>query len=164
MFTRKRGNLALQEGTMKIATILCYLLILGNGVMVQQETNDPYSLERVKDTMDRLSYGLIFGWDTRDIPALGDRCAIAILKIVEVPELVQPKTAEGVLRTIHLAFARPDLIRIKEDRKPKVTLFVLNYMKDKIPDPETQRKIEETIEFVRLQSHSDTAPVMPLTK
>lgn len=141
---------------MKIAILLCCLVVSGGARQGQQTASDPYSLGLVKDVLDRQSAGILFGWDVKSIPSLGDRCAIAILKIVELADLTQPKTVKGVLRTVHLAFARPELIQIKEDRKPKVTLFLLTYLKDKIHDPDMQHQIEETTEFVRLQSQIDS--------
>lgn len=140
---------------MKIAILLSCLVICGSATLGQQSASDPYSVAVVKDAMDRLSSGIIFGWDERNIPSLGDGCAIAILKIVDEPDLAQVKTVRGILRTIHLAFSRPEWIKIKEDRKPKITLFLLNYLKVKIHDPEMQSKIEETTDFVRQQSHVD---------
>lgn len=149
---------------MKTPILLCFLVICGGAATAQQMTADPYSLARVKGVMDRQSLGIIFGFDAKAIPTLGDRCAIAILKIVDEPDLAQPKTLKGILRTIHLAFTRPQLIQIEEDRKPKVTLFFLNYVGEKTRDPEMHRMIEETTEFVRQQGQMDTSPSAPNTE
>jgi hypothetical protein len=48
-----------------------------------RQESDPYSLVPVRNAMDRLSAGLILSIDAKLITRLGDRCSIAILKIVD---------------------------------------------------------------------------------
>jgi hypothetical protein len=146
---------------MRIAILLCCVIVSVSVASGQQTEGDPYSLGRVKAVLDRQSGGIKFGWDYKFIPTLGDRCAIAILKTIEEPDLVQPKTVKGILRTLHLAFARPELIQIKEGRKPSVTLFLINHLSERTQDPEIHLEIEKTTEFVKLQSRLDTVPPIP---
>jgi hypothetical protein len=80
---------------------------------------------------------------------LGDRASIAVLKIFEVQELTKPETARKILSLIHDAFVAPEIISIREDRKPRVTLFLLTYMEHEVNAPDLRREISETADFVR---------------
>jgi hypothetical protein len=74
---------------------------------------------------------------------LGDRVSIAILKIYTADELVQSANAEAYLTVVRNAFSTPTSVLEKSDLDPKVTLFVLDYLKQKtISDAGIQKRIE----------------------
>src|SRR5580704_7305786 len=117
--------------------------------------NDPYSLQNVRNAMKNLEVGVVFGGDMKTIPRLGDACSIAILKSVDQPQLFEPKTVEVVLAMVNNAFAHPENISIEEDKNPKITMFLLSYLLDKVNAPELQSRIRWTIQFVKQQTGQD---------
>lgn len=46
------------------------------------------------------------------------------------------------------SFSDPQSISVDLDKKPSVTLFLLKYLKQNVPDAHAQQGIEETIKFV----------------
>lgn len=135
-------------------TLALVLLLAVSGIPVehqQPQAADPYSLVIVRNAFQRESVGLAFGADMKYIPRLGDACAIAILKIVNSDDLVKPETAGVVAAMIHNAFSYPQIIAIQEDKNPKVSLFLLDYVRDKISAPDVKLHIEQTIAFVEKQ-------------
>lgn len=63
--------------------------------------------------------------------SLGDRVSIAILKIYTGDELLQPDNAQAYLTLARNAFSMRASVVEKSDLDPKVTLFVLEYLKEK---------------------------------
>jgi hypothetical protein len=81
---------------------------------------------------------------------LGDRVSIATLKIYTPNELAKPENAEAYLTVVRNAFSSPDAVHEKLDKDPKVTLFVLEYLKEKeISDPRIETRIEYMKECVK---------------
>ncbi len=137
---------------MRTLVLVLFLVVSGAPVGHQQpQAADPYSLVIVRGAFQRESVGSAFGADMKYIPRLGDACAIAILKIVNPYDLVKPETAGVVSAMIHNAFSYPQIIAIEEDKNPKVSLFLLNYLRDKISAPDVKLDIEQTIAFVEKQ-------------
>jgi hypothetical protein len=129
--------------------LLVLLVFIPISLMGQQTPSDPYSLVNVKAAMDRISAGVGFGGDAKLIPRLGDGCAIAILKVTEEDRLTDPETALVASKVIRLAFARPKDISNKEDRDPRVSLFLLDYLSLHVSDQKVLREIQDTIAFLR---------------
>jgi hypothetical protein len=137
---------------MRSACWLCLLVALGFQQGGQQAAADPYSLEAVSAAMNRLSQGFHVGLDTKTLVPLGDRCAVAILKIVDQRKLSDPKTAKTISETIYTAFQMPQYIQTVPDRQPQVSLFLLNYLKERVADTAAQLQIRQTIQFVERQT------------
>ena len=73
---------------------------------------------------------------------LGDRVSIAILKIYAADELLQSDNAQAYLTVARNAFSMRASVVEKSDLDPKVTLFVLEYLKEKeISDPGIEKRI-----------------------
>jgi hypothetical protein len=140
---------------MRYALYVCCLFISGVLQAGRQQVADPYSLIWVRNAMARLSVGVRFGGDTKTIPRLGDACSIALLKILDQRDLTDAKKINVTLVLIHEAFRYPESIQKQEDKQPKVTLFLLNYLLEKMQDHDTQRSIQETINFVNQQTGPD---------
>jgi hypothetical protein len=74
---------------------------------------------------------------------LGDRVSIAALKIYTPTELAKPGTAEAYLTAVRNAFSSPDVVREKSDKDSMVTVFVLEYLREKeTSDPGIENRIE----------------------
>jgi hypothetical protein len=77
------------------------------------------------------------------ILALGDRASIATLKIYTPEELVQAQNANAYLTMVRNAFSSRNSVSEKSDTDPKVTLFVLAFLKEReVSSPEIERSIE----------------------
>ena len=142
---------------MRTILFACSLFISSFFYANQQQNADPYSLALVKRALTNNTLGIDFGADDKQIPRLGDLCAIAILKIVDEPNLTEPDTVRGILRTIRSAFASPKSILITEDRKPRVTMFLLNNLQKNVRSAELKQEVLRTTEFVKRQTALRTA-------
>jgi hypothetical protein len=138
-------------------TLLCVCLLIGSCITLdgQQPQADPYSLAEVRNAIDGLSVGIIFGGDAKLIPRLGDRCSIAILKVVNRNDLTDSKKVAVIVQLIHNSFALPENITADEDRDSRVSLFLLEYLLEKVGDTKVQQQIRQTIEFVKEQTKAN---------
>ncbi|MFZ0819737.1 MAG: hypothetical protein WAM91_06685 [Candidatus Acidiferrales bacterium] len=84
----------------------------------------------------------------RNIVSLGDGLAIAILKNLDDSELMKPRSAEAVLSLIQRSFSHPEAISIEVDRKPRITMLLLERLQ-KLKDPAIRKQVGETIVFVQ---------------
>jgi hypothetical protein len=62
---------------------------------------------------------------------LGDRVSIAVLRIYTTDELVRPENAGAYLTVARNAFSMRSSVIEKSDADPRVTLFLLAYLKEK---------------------------------
>jgi hypothetical protein len=77
------------------------------------------------------------------LPLLGDRVSVAVLKIYTPDDLVRTENTEAYLTVVRNAFSsRTDILETL-DTDPKITLFVLEYLKEKeISSPGIEKRIE----------------------
>jgi hypothetical protein len=87
---------------------------------------------------------------------LGDGVAIGLIKLIDEDQLTNPDNVQACLTLIGTAFHSPEFVTAEEDKKPKVTLFLLNYLHDKVSDSQLQGEIQQTIEYVRQQTLPST--------
>ena len=92
------------------------------------QLSDPYSIEFVKYCIRMNATGYRTGTIAKHLPRLGDGAAIAVIKLFGPNKLCEAQTAKEVLPIIRGAFAHPELISREEDRRPTVTLLLLDYM------------------------------------
>jgi hypothetical protein len=141
-------------GSMRIClvTLSELLTLLGGGLFASPDDgDDPYSVNLVGNVlhMRQAQQTVIFSQTQKALGRLGDDAAIAIVKILSGPELVTPSTIDTYLPIIRAAFSTPALIARSDDRKPKVTLFLLQYLAENITDPQCRSRVQETINFVK---------------
>ena len=96
------------------------------------EPPDTYYLSIVKRCIQERQMGAISGHQMKYMPRLGDRAAIAIVKIYDGPGLIDPKNVKAYLPLIQLAFHDLRLVTDEEDHQPAVTLFLLHYLRANI--------------------------------
>src|SRR5713101_7279002 len=87
----------------------------------EAKEDDPYSVTVVKDLLKQPS-GFSSSFSEKQVYRLGDRVSIALLKIHSENELKDPNRIRKFLPLIEEAFRIPNLISIREDQKPRVTL------------------------------------------
>jgi hypothetical protein len=88
----------------------------------------------------------------KQLARLGDGVSVAMLKILDQHELRDAQKVRDILPIIRDSFAEPQFIAVEADRKPKVTVFLLNYLLHNVSDTQVQQEIKETIEFVEKQT------------
>ena len=73
---------------------------------------------------------------------LGDRVSIAVLRIYTADELIQAENSEAYLTVVRNAFSMRSSVLEKSDADPKVTLFVLEYLREKeVSNPGIEKRI-----------------------
>jgi hypothetical protein len=78
----------------------------------------------------------------RPVVPLGDRVSIAVLRIYSADELAKPENAGAYLTVLRNAFSTRNSVVEKSDADPKVTLFVLGYLKEKeVSSPGMEKRI-----------------------
>jgi hypothetical protein len=114
---------------------------------VTEQTDDAYSIHLVENLL-KYPTQLGTGFGEKQVNRLGDRVSIALLKILREDELSNPEKVRKLLPLVRTAFLNPKLISITEDRKPKVTVFLLGYLRNKFKDPKLRQEISELMDFV----------------
>jgi hypothetical protein len=139
-----------------VAAIFCAFLICTAPIPGQADADDPYSITFVQNNFKSAMAlpGGKFGSAVKDFQRLGDGVSIAILKILEEQDMKNPKSVEACLSLIRDSFSYPPIISINVNKKPKVTMFLLNYLRQSALDPQIQRDIQQTIEYVQHQASS----------
>ncbi len=125
--------------------VLCALIVLGTALFGEAE--DPYSVQVVKNLL-RMPAGISTGFSEKQMERLGDRTAIAILKIYSSHDLEEPPTIKKILPVIRASFAYPELILLPEDRKPDVTLLLLRHLKEVIHSADLKQEVAAVADFV----------------
>jgi len=136
---------------MRLLLIGFAMLIFGLPLGSQSESGDVYSISVVQAALRwRTSEAkVITSMSQRNLARLGDGVSIALLKLLDDQALTDPKTLQGFLPIIRDAFNQPQFIVVDIDKQPKVTLFLLSRLQRDVVDFETQREIQETINFVK---------------
>jgi len=113
-----------------------------------QEIEDDYSIHTVKGVLEYPA-GFSPSFLEKQTNRLGDRASIAVLKIFDAEELTKPENVRKILPLIHDAFVAPEIISRREDRNPRITLFLLAYLGREVNAPDIRREVSETEQFVR---------------
>lgn len=134
---------------MRISIVLCLIgSLLPLPARGQCEQVDQYSVGLVQSALKLHQQGIGVSFVEKNIPRLGDKVSIALMKIFTDRELSDPKTVESILPVIRESFSQPQFISVGVDRKPSVTLIFLKYLRQTVLDPRAQDDIAQTIRFV----------------
>jgi len=128
---------------------LC-LVLMWNAPFAADES-DPYSVAVVRSLLS-LPPGTSFGVSEKQNERLGDRAAIATLKLFDEADLTRPETIRKLLPVLRESFSYPQLISIAEDRRPAVTLFLLHYLERNAPDPALKKEITAVEVFIKAKT------------
>jgi len=128
---------------------LC-LVLMWNAPFAADES-DPYSVAVVRSLLS-LPPGASFGVLEKQNERLGDRAAIATLKLFDEADLTRPETIRKLLPVLRDSFSYPQLISIAEDRRPAVTLFLLHYLERNAPDPALKKEITAVEVFIKAKT------------
>jgi hypothetical protein len=127
---------------MRLTYLLC-MAAIGTSLCVGQQQfpsasspalDDRYSVAAVSASLQFLQRGGS-SWDIKQyiwpLQTLGDRVSVAVLRIYTADELVQTENASAYLVVARNAFSSRSSVLEKPDIDPKVTLFVLEYLREK---------------------------------
>ncbi len=141
---------------MKFIVLACFALFgLSTSLNGQSEEADPYSINAVRFELQMRSGEKEItrhSWGAKRMAQLGDGISIALLKILDVRDLNNPKRVRDILPIIRDSFNDTQLISTESDKKPNVTLFLLGYLLQNVSDAQTQQDIRKTIEFVKMKT------------
>jgi hypothetical protein len=121
-------------------TIVCVFIILATSSCFPQDLQPegPYSVTTIRNFLD-FPDSLGSGFAEKRINRLGDGASIALMKILSSDQLQDPVLEDRILIILDMAFQAPAIVR-PEDRHPKVTLLLLNYLiLSKPPDAQLAR-------------------------
>lgn len=100
----------------------------------------------------KVAYGGGVGYVTplawQNVQMLGDGTSVGVLKAVSPKDLTKPEFVNAYLQVIRIVFSEPKWAVCPEDKSPEVTLFLLNYLREKVSDEELQREIDSTKDYV----------------
>lgn len=111
-----------------------------------------YFLDNVRGALKIAMLGGATDSGDRGVQNLGDGTSVGVLKVVDPKDLTKPKFVGAYLKVIRMAFSQPDMTICPEDKSPEVTLFLLNYLREKVDDKELQHEIDSTKEYVLKQA------------
>src|SRR5947209_10802591 len=119
---------------------------IGDSLIEDETKHDPYSIHLVDFELRMRSGGkrAIHGYTQKRLPGLCDLVSVALLKTLSRERLLNAQTVRDFLPIIENAFAQPQGIDRESDKKPSVTLFLLDYLKQEIKDTEVQQDIART--------------------
>ncbi len=126
-----------------ILALSCALAVVG---LYSRPQDDPYGLVPVRQATQG---GLWTGFLEKQIDRLGDRIGIALLKIYSLDELGREALAKAYLPVIRAAFSYPHLIARPEDRKPDVTLLLLQSLPKDDWSDDLKKEASELILFLK---------------
>ena len=112
----------------------------------KRDIADVYSLQVVRARL-RLPAGISLSVLEKQLNRLGDGTAVALLKVLDQAELKDPEKIKRLLPLVRESFEAPQIIVVEEDRKPKVTLFFLRYLRDEVEATDVRNEISKVIEF-----------------
>lgn len=137
---------------MRLLVLMLFLALPLMSLPTQaQDEQDPYSLAIVRFEI-RMRSGessARHGFSQRQIVRFGDGISIALVKILDARQMLDPGTLDAILPMIREAFSRPDLISIEANKQPQVTLLLLNQIRQQVSDRRIDDQIDETIAFVK---------------
>ncbi len=142
--------------------LLLFVWILGAmnlGSPREEQGGDFYSLHLVRALL-KLPAGVSTGAVEKQLHRMGDRVAVALIKVLSDEDLGNPQTIRRSLSVVREAFAYPQLISLPEDKEPRVTLFFLSSVLEKTHDQSLKEDISQTRRFIEQEtsSHKQAPP------
>jgi hypothetical protein len=89
------------------------------------------------------------GFSEKQVNRLGDRVSIALIKILNEQDMRNPQKIREILPLIRTAFLAPQIIAAPEDKKPAVTLLLLNYLETNVQDGLLKKEIVDLADFIK---------------
>ena len=134
-------------------TIFCVTLFMSAQDLRQDwqhcQSDGAGSFQQVKEAVHRMAteHGYT-GWDEKSFSRFGDMTSVAVLQTLSDDQLTTPEVQRDVLQIIRFAFGCPSrCIVVPDDRKPRVTLLLLDKLHSRTRGP-SQLAVDEVKKFV----------------
>lgn len=137
----------------KILCIVAFIVILGAALQAQQPHSEDYDVGNVRRL---LKHSFRSGTDDKFVARAGDRMGIALAKALSPSDVSDPKTVRRAIELIRQAFEAPTTIAIAVDRKPSVTLLLLDHLRSSTEDASLRQEVQATIESLRKYEATNT--------
>ena len=139
---------------MRVAAAICYVLLVCLPTVAQdaRRDDDVYSIRLVRESVKNPALARGVSFTEKQLNRLGDRVSVALLKIYDADELKEPANIRRYLPVVRAAFAAPRIVPFAEDRKPKVTMFLLTHLEAGVGDTQLKAQISDTIRYVKEQT------------
>lgn len=124
----------------KLFTVVSLFVVPVMGAAAQ--TDSGYSVIEVKELLKQPS-GFSSSFSEKQVNRLGDRISIALMKIYSQDDLKDPRNIKRYLPLITDAFRFPQLVAA-EDREPRITLVLLEFLQGQVRDKTLQAEILKT--------------------
>lgn len=126
----------------KLLWVVCasFGVVMLSSNTIAQSSSD---LALVRSALTSYELGVHESVIERHLPSLGDRTAVAIMKLGSISDLGDAKKIPAYLELIRLAFSYPDAISDQIDKQPGVTFVLLDYLSLRTKDPEILAKIAD---------------------
>jgi len=122
--------------------------------LARDEQRDTYELQVVRNALRDPAMALGASFTEKQINRLGDKLAIALIKIYSEQELVEPSNVRRYLPLIRAAFVAPRIVSDPADRKPAITMMLLRQLEAHASNDACRRQIRGVLRFVQAQTVS----------
>lgn len=138
-----------------IAPVILSMSLFTSGQDWQHCQSDVGSFQQLKNSVRSVTtmHGYS-GWNEKDFSRFGDMTSVALLQSLSYEEMTAPGALKDILLIIRLAFDCPGgCAVVADDRKPKVTLLLLDQLHNRTRGPD-QSAVDEMKNFVIQHVHS----------
>jgi hypothetical protein len=118
---------------------------------------DKYSMAKVSAALKMAKSGGWWSFEQTDMENIGDGVSIAVLKLTKRSELLAPEFDRAYLVLAKAAFAKPENTLCEADRRPDVTLLLLDYIRDHTSDSKLATEIDSVKDFVLSRTSTELA-------
>jgi len=113
----------------------------------------PNNVKNVLAAMVFCKHGDMVGALGLEMTKLGDEVSASILRGMAPTDLASPENIKSYLCLVRLAFWKPERIVRPEDRVPGVTIFMLEYLKEReIHNEDLKAEINSVEDYVKQQT------------
>ena len=139
---------------MRLYGSIMVMLLLAAGLFGQSDDSDPYALDVVRQALAMRTGPtvVIQSWNQKHLSRLGDGVAIALIKLLDESQIRDPVLVQRILPIIGDAFAEPQFISLRENRKPSATLFLLGCLRRTLDDAQARAAVEQMASNIKQRS------------
>jgi hypothetical protein len=142
------------QSNLWLASILI-LRFIGNQQLPGGQTSlpPPINITNVRSAFEMCKQHVMFSPIAYGTARRGDDASASLLRAIDPKELATPENTKAYLCLVRLAFWKPDSVPDREENIPGVTMFLLEYLKERHSDDEALKAEINSVEaFVKEQT------------
>jgi hypothetical protein len=133
------------------------LCFVGNQQLPAGQTSGaippPSNVTNVRSAFEMCKHQTMFSGIGLGVARRGDDASASLIRALDPKELATPENTKAYLCLVRLAFSKPDSIPEREERIPGVTMFLLEYLKERESDDEALKTEINSMEaYVKQQT------------